>query len=641
MEFRKDINGLRAVAVLAVVLFHFGVPGLGGGFVGVDVFFVISGFLMTGIIFSKINNDKFSVLSFYLDRCRRIVPALAVVSGVLLTLGYFLLIPDELKVLGKHVGASLMFLSNIVFWTENGYFDLASHEKWMLHTWSLSVEWQFYILYPLLILLLKRIIGLDKARFAIAAFAVLSFLISLYASDRWPGAAFYLLPTRAWEMFAGGLIYLFPVSMGKRASVVLEALGLLLIAYSIAVFDSESIWPGWRALIPVLGASLVIYSARPDSVFICNRVFQVIGASSYSIYLWHWPLAVFVSYWGLNGQVSWIAACIMCSIFIGYLSYRYVENIAGKNPKKARGGGGITRAFFLLAGSGSLAIVAFVFDGLPVRMGPNFAEQTKNLVMPLPDNGWCFYGVDSSRELTVGDKGLKCLLGAKGASQKAILFGDSYAGHNAPFWDVIGKDLSLEVNSVSTNWCFPSLLNDFTGPTSSRAYEQCLINRKYFLESLPQYGLVVFAGSWGSIYEQGKMGGLYEAIALAASRSKLVVLMAAPTAFDVNVKYRYERSLFFGAGFDASSLGRERDLVVRSANDELKKVSEQYKNVIYLSRESLFNVDGNPSDVTADNVPYSLDGGHISVYGSLMSAHAFKGTSAYGDLKRRVFSLRQ
>jgi peptidoglycan/LPS O-acetylase OafA/YrhL len=639
MDFRRDINGLRAVAVLAVVLFHFGIPGLSGGFVGVDIFFVISGFLMTGIIFSKINNNKFSIFSFYLDRCRRIIPALAVLSGTLLVLGCFLLIPEELKTLGKHVGASLMFLSNIVFWRENGYFDLASHEKWMLHTWSLSVEWQFYILYPVLILFLRKAIGLNKSRFAIAACAILSFLLSVYASSAWPGAAFYLLPTRAWEMLAGALIYLFPITLGKRTSFVFEVLGLFLIAVSIVLFNSESIWPGWLALVPVLGASLVIYSSRSNSMVMCNGFLQVIGKSSYSIYLWHWPLAVFITYWGLKGQVSWVVGCIVLSILMGYLSYRLVENTAGKNAKNFFGFSPVAKVFVLLGCAGSLASVVFVANGFPARMGSSFAQETKDLVMPLPDNGWCFYGVDSSRELTVGDKGLKCILGKKGASQKGILFGDSYAGHNAPFWDVIGKDLSLEINSVSTNWCFPSLSDDFTGPTSSRAYEQCLINRKYLLGSLSEYDVVVFAGSWGSVFEQGKMHGLHDAIALAANKSKLVVLMAAPTAFDVNVKYRYERSLLFRTGFDISMLGKEKDVAVKQANDELKVVSEKYKNVIYLSRGSLFNVDGNPSDVTAENIPYSLDGGHISVYGSIMSAHAFEGTSSYDDLKRRVSSF--
>ncbi|RYD54554.1 MAG: acyltransferase [Sphingobacteriales bacterium] len=640
MEFRKDINGLRAIAVLAVVLFHFGVPGLSGGFAGVDVFFVISGFLMTGIITSKLENKKFSISSFYLDRCRRIIPALAAVSGMMLVVGYFVLIPEELNTLGKHVGSSLTFVSNIVYWTENGYFDLASHDKWMLHTWSLSVEWQFYIIYPLLIIFLQKTIGLNSFRFVIAACAALSFMLSLYASTRWPGAAFYLLPTRAWEMLVGGLIYLFPLNRGRLTSLALEYIGLLLIAVSFFIFDSESIWPGWRALVPVLGASLVIYSARTDSVLICNRLSQIIGKSSYSIYLWHWPMAVFIGYWGLKGQLAWIITGVIGSIVIGYFSYRYVENIAGKNKEGFIDKVGVTKAMFLFFGASCLALIALICDGLPARMGPNFAEQTKNLVMPLPDNGWCFYGVDSSKDLTVGDKGLKCILGKKGASQKGILFGDSYAGHNAPFWDVVGKDLSIEINSVSTNWCFPSFQKDFTGPTSSRAYQQCLINRSYLLENLEQYEVVIFAGSWGSVYEQEKMRGLLEAIALTASRSKFVIVMAAPTAFDVNVKYRYERSLLWGNKFDISNLSKDRDTLVRSANEKLREASEQYDNVIYLSRNSLFNVNGKPSDVTEENIPYSLDGGHISVYGSLMSASAFKNSSSFDNLKH-VLSINQ
>ncbi len=594
---------------------------------------------MTGIIFTKIERNKFSILDFYLDRCRRIVPALAVVSITVLVLGFLLLIPEELKTLGKHVGASLIFLSNVVFWRENGYFDLASHEKWMLHTWSLSVEWQFYILYPVLVLWLRKLFGVDKVRFAIAVCALSSFVISVYASKVWPGAAFYLLPTRAWEMFFGALVYLFPVALGKRNSFVLEILGLFLISVSITMFDAESIWPGWLALVPVLGTALVIYSSRQNSIITCNVFCQFIGRSSYSIYLWHWPLAVFIVYWGLKGQAFWVVACIVSSILIGYLSYFLIENTAGKRAKNIFGISPVTRMTILLVVAGCLAVITLVGDGFPRRMGANFASKVKDLVMPLPENGWCFYGVDSSKELTVGDKGLKCILGAKAASQKAILFGDSYAGHNAPFWDLIGKDLSIEVNVVSTNWCFPSLSNDFTGPTSSKAYEQCLINRKYLFNNFSEYEIVVFAGSWGSVYEQGKMQGLYNEIALAARKSKFVILMAAPTAFDMNVKYRYERSLLFRSVFDISRLTKDKDVVVVKANDALNAVSKKYKNVIYLSREALFNIDGKPSDVTVENIPYSLDGGHISVYGSIMSAHAFRGTPSYDYLKRSILGL--
>ncbi|NMZ34918.1 acyltransferase family protein [Pseudomonas proteolytica] len=639
MEFRKDINGLRAVAVLAVVLFHFGVPGASGGFVGVDIFFVISGFLMSGIIFSKIEKGDFSVWLFYLDRCRRIVPALSVVAITVLVVGYFLLIPEELSTLGKHVASSLFFLSNFVFWRESGYFDLASHEKWMLHTWSLSVEWQFYIIYPLLILCLQKFFGFNKSRFVIVAGAILSFIVSVYASGSWPGAAFYLLPTRAWEMLAGALVYLFPITLEKRHGHWLEIFGLSLIVVSIIFFDSQTVWPGWPALVPVIGAVLIIYSSQSDSLVTCNRGAQFFGKASYSIYLWHWPFAVFMNYWGLKGQAFWVIACIVFSIFFGYLSYRLVEGAASKNAKKTFGVPPLGKIFIFSGLAGVMASVASFSDGFPDRMGARFDKQTKDLVMPLPDNGWCFYGVDSSRDLVVGDKGLKCIVGNRGAGVKGLLFGDSYAGHNVPFWDVLGKELSIEVNTVSTNWCFPSVGAEFTGPTSSRAYLQCLINRKYLQDSLSGYDVIVFSGSWGSVYEQSKMKEIHDVVALAASQTKLVILMAAPTAYDANVKYRYERSLLLGNRFDISTLPKTKDVVVLKANDEVKNMAENYGNVVYLSRDSLFNVEGKPSDVTAKNIPYSFDGGHISVYGSIMSARAFKGTPSYEVLRRRVAEI--
>ena len=216
MIFRHDINGLREIAVVIVVLFHFGLPGFSGGFVGVDVFFVISGFLMTGIIFTKLQKNQFSVLEFYLARARRIIPALAALCLILLFLAWFLLPPYEYDRLGKHIIGAATFLSNIVFFKESGYFDASSHEKWLLHTWSLSVEWQFYIIYPVLILVLRKMFSMTLIPWMLLSFALGSFLLSAFLPDRWAVAGFYLLPTRAWEMMLGGLVFLFALKSSKK-----------------------------------------------------------------------------------------------------------------------------------------------------------------------------------------------------------------------------------------------------------------------------------------------------------------------------------------------------------------------------------------------------------------------------------------
>ncbi|HDC4429464.1 TPA: acyltransferase, partial [Enterobacter asburiae] len=164
MKFRHDINGLRAIAVMAVVLFHFNPSMLPGGFIGVDVFFVISGFLMTSIIVGGINNNSFNIAKFYCARANRIIPALSVLCITLLIFGWFNLTPSDYKMLAKHAASSIGFISNIIYMGETGYFDASSHEKWLLHTWSLSVEWQFYIFYPLLIILLKKFISLESIK---------------------------------------------------------------------------------------------------------------------------------------------------------------------------------------------------------------------------------------------------------------------------------------------------------------------------------------------------------------------------------------------------------------------------------------------------------------------------------------------
>lgn len=326
-KFRHDINGLRAIAVIAVVLFHFNPNWLSGGFAGVDVFFVISGFLMTGIIFRGLENKNFSILSFYVSRANRIIPALATLCLVLLAFGWFFLPPFDYKALANHASSSVAFFSNIIYWREAGYFDAASHEKWLLHTWSLSVEWQFYIIYPLVLTLFSKFISLNKMKLLLVAGCVLGFLFSVFATIKWPEAAYYLLPTRTWEMMLGGVAYLYPIKVKRKGA--LEWAGLSLIVASYILFSQETLWPGYLSILPVMGTFLVIQAHNNNSVISNNIVFQKIGSWSYSIYLWHWPFVVLIYYFTLSEAFIYLG--LIMSVLFGFISFTYIERIQFKN----------------------------------------------------------------------------------------------------------------------------------------------------------------------------------------------------------------------------------------------------------------------------------------------------------------------
>lgn len=324
MKFREDINALRAIAVASVVLFHFNHDWLPGGFAGVDVFFVISGFLMTMIIVKGLEKETFSILSFYKARVRRIIPALAVLCFVLMFLGPFLLSPIDYLNLGKHSAASLTFLSNIVYWTESNYFNASSNEKWLLHTWSLSVEWQFYLIYPVALVFLRKFLTLNQLKLMLVAGTILAFILSVLVTMKSSSAAYFLLPTRAWQMLAGGLVFLYPIQLKDSVKSPLQLLGLLLILSSFFIYTSATPWPGYASLLPIIGACIVLVSNNGESKLVNNTVTHALGKWSYSIYLWHWPIVVAGYYFELGE--NWWAIGIPLSLILGALSFKFIES---------------------------------------------------------------------------------------------------------------------------------------------------------------------------------------------------------------------------------------------------------------------------------------------------------------------------
>lgn len=332
-KFRKDINGLRAWAVVSVVLYHFGVPGFNGGFVGVDVFFVISGFLMTGIIVKGLESEiGFSISSFYIARARRIIPALIALCAVLVSIGWYLLPAGEYSTLSINTIAALTFTSNIMFWRETGYFFEDSKYNWLLHTWSLSAEWQFYLILPIVLSIIWKLKSSRRAIFlSCAAGLLFSLFLCVYLTPIKQAASFYMLPTRAWEMLLGGIFFfLDPRVLTVNTKRLLELLGFSLISASILMFDQSSSWPGWRALVPSAGAALVILSSMQNSRLSCTPIFQLTGNLSYSIYLWHWPVIVLIRYLELQSEPAVIVFGLLMSFLLGFISHTTIERFLTK-----------------------------------------------------------------------------------------------------------------------------------------------------------------------------------------------------------------------------------------------------------------------------------------------------------------------
>jgi peptidoglycan/LPS O-acetylase OafA/YrhL len=324
MNFRKDINGLRAIAVIAVVLFHFNPSWVPGGFAGVDVFFVISGFLMTSIIFRGLEQENFSLIKFYIARANRIIPALAVLCLFLLAFGWFFTLDAIYETISKHVTSSLGFFSNVTYWKESGYFEAASHEKWLLHTWSLSTEWQFYIILPITLILMRKFFSLNTTKYIFLLGTLLGFVFCVIATYKWPDPAYYLLPSRAWEMMVGGIAYLYPIKIKEARKRIIEWVGLILIIGSYVFITKDNHWPGYLALLPVLGTFLIIQAGQNNSLFTSNIIFQKLGTWSYSIYLWHWPLVVYM-YTYIDTSIRNILLLVALSVFLGMLSNIYIE----------------------------------------------------------------------------------------------------------------------------------------------------------------------------------------------------------------------------------------------------------------------------------------------------------------------------
>lgn len=380
MKYRAEIDGLRALAVIPVILFHAGFELFSGGFVGVDVFFVISGYLITTIIINDIENNRFSIIDFYVRRAKRILPALFFVMLCCIPFAWMWMQPRQFENFSQSLFAVVLFASNILFWLEIDYFDPSAEEKPLLHTWSLAVEEQYYLFFPVFLILCWRF-GKRPVFWMLCGIALISFCMSEWGWRNNPPANFYLAPTRAWELFLGSIAAFIVNRRGVQSNNVLSGLGLLAIVASIFVYNERTPFPSVYTLLPTLGVVLIVLYAERETIvakILSTSALVGIGLISYSAYLWHQPLFAFARIRDFENPSALVFISLsFLSLGLAYFSWRFVEQPFRTN-KISRGRkifvpAAVFTLFFIALGS-----VGFLNKGFPIPSNDNIQAYVKS-----------------------------------------------------------------------------------------------------------------------------------------------------------------------------------------------------------------------------------------------------------------------
>lgn len=591
--FRKDINGLRALAVIAVVFFHYNSAWLSGGFAGVDVFFVISGYLMTSIIINGVRNDNFSIAHFFKSRARRILPALITVILIILFSGYFLFDPLTYQLIGSHSESSLLFISNYTYRNEAGYFDLDSHSKFLLHTWSLSVEWQFYIIYPILLTIAAKFFSLKKIKFIILFLFFAFFIISLARSYTNPTASYFMLYSRAWEMLLGGLAFLFPISLMAKKNKIVKALGISLLCTSFFLINSNMAWPGYMAVLPTFGAYLCIMS-NCDNYFLTNYITQKIGTLSYSIYLVHWPIIVFFN--KLDQELGFITYIIL-NLILSITLYTLIER--KRNYKY-----GLVLSFFL-----ALIISHYVsLNGVASRLS------SPDLTLSVGDFRNKYEG-----RVNIPDSKDVIYLNSNESNFEYILIGDSHAKH---FYHGINIE-NKKVASFAVDGCFST--RDFHSYYNEGL---CATKYKQLISFIKKHKgkKIIWSLYWDKAADFAKPNGSISKFNLRLeiekfiddiknTNSKLFLIGSTPSANFIPYECVAKRELPLNKLTKNTVCDDEIKLNQAIEDNTLIKVSDNNHGVYYIdAKKSLCN-NGYCSVIDNGNLIFT-DKNHLTKYGS-------------------------
>ena len=628
MVYRADIDGLRAIAVLSVIVFHLNAALLPGGFVGVDVFFVISGYLITGNIVQELNSGRFSLLEFYRRRVKRIAPAMLVVTGAVLLAAYLLMLPEQMRDTGKSAVFSLASLANVYFWLyqDTGYFAQSSLELPLLHLWSLGVEEQFYLVWPLLLAAVYRRVGKPAFTLCMVAFATASFWMGSALFDSAPSFVYYMLPARAGELLLGALVAVLVIEglackLPDGLMPWLAVVGLLLLTLSLALLNENHPFPGWNAVPPTLGTALLLLAGQrgthPVARLLALRPLVWVGLISYSAYLWHWPLLAFYRYgYGEIGIVAGLALFVAI-VILAWLSYRLVEQPA------RHASGSAWRVFTLqLFVPGAVLVGLALLLVYPQRFGvslasPDYAarlDAIRAATQPafLADKVCQFQSI-SQAEMVLE----RCVSGAPSTGRvEAILWGDSNAAHYQGMVDVIAERAGFRFRNLELGSC-PPLLRDVTPFVEPRRAIDCAHGSDIVRAAIGDYPVVILSGLWNGYVGRSAdfLPALYATIdELARSHRLVIVLGKAPTLTGYDRKCR-EKALKMPL-LECPTTVVPDMAEIDALNQQLRSFAATRDNVRYFDANEFLCPQGQCSLNEADGAPRYFDFLHLSLQGA-------------------------
>lgn len=533
MKYRSEIDGLRAIAVVPVVLFHAEISWFSGGFVGVDVFFVISGYLITTLILDDLENGQFSLVRFYERRARRILPALFLVMLVSTPVAATLMLPSQFADFAKSLIAVSLFSSNILFWRQSGYFEGPADEKPLLHTWSLAVEEQFYLFFPLFLLLFWGY-GRRWIFTSLLIAAATSLMLSEWGWRHEPNANFYLAPTRAWELATGSIAAFLLKYRTIHPNNALATIGLGLILFSVFAYDANTPFPSLYTLVPVVGTALVILHGRGDAWiarFLSWRIFVGVGLISYSLYLWHQPLFAFARIRVGDPSLTLMLALIGVSAVLAVLSWRYVEvpirrrpTALTLRPRRVFRVSGVFMAGFILVGIGGVGISSsaiglseherFFLSFLHYTSTSTHAHQYRS--------GSCFYESIHGDFEVAYDKD-QCL-NFSTEKPNFVMVGDSYAAH---LWRALDETYGeINIMQATAAGCRP--LRPYAGARRCTKLVEDVFEEVVRREDVDG---VILSGRW----EEDDLDRIAETVAYLEPWVETTVVLGLPTEFVANL----------------------------------------------------------------------------------------------------------